>query len=143
MGGLPVNGGPFSTDDTSSLLDKSQNMDLWQEYFDHPVGANMGRLQAMYAIGSIASLPIAPIVSDRFGRKMSIKIGCVLMIVASALQTAASGQPMFEGMQYPPFINNCLPSQARASSSASATLSPSSHRRCCSPKSAILNTVPV
>ena len=80
-----------------SLLDKSQNMDLWQEYFDHPEGANMGRLQAMYQIGSIASLPIAPIVSDRFGRKTSIKIGCVLMTIAAGLQTAATGQAMFEG----------------------------------------------
>ena len=80
-----------------SLLDKSQNMDNWQEYFKHPRGANMGRLQAMYSIGSICSLPIVPYISDRWGRKMSIKIGCVIMIIAAALQTGATGQPMFEG----------------------------------------------
>lgn len=61
------------------------------------MGANMGRLQAMYQVGSIASLPIAPIISDRFGRKVSIIIGCILMITAGGLQTAATGQPMFEG----------------------------------------------
>jgi MFS family permease len=78
-------------------------MDLWQDYFDHPKGSNMGRLQAMYQLGSIASLPIAPIVSDRFGRRISIICGCILMIAAGALQTAATGQPMFEGKSAPQF----------------------------------------
>lgn len=72
-------------------------MDLWQDYFDEPRGANMGRLQAMYAIGSIVSLPFAPILCDKWGRKVSIITGCVIMVIASALQTASTAQPMFEG----------------------------------------------
>jgi MFS family permease len=81
-------------------MDKSQNMDIWQEYFNHPKGSNLGRLQAMYAIGSISSLPIAPFVADRWGRKASIVLGCSIMIIASALQTGATGQPMFEGARF-------------------------------------------
>jgi MFS family permease len=84
---------------TSSLLDKSQNMEIWQDYFNRPTGALMGRLQAMYQIGSVCSMPFAPFICDRWGRKYSIVLGCCIMIIASALQTGATGQPMFEGEQ--------------------------------------------
>lgn len=86
-----------TADPLSSLMDKQQNMDIWQEYFNEPTGSNMGRLQAMYAIGSIVSMPFAPFVADRWGRKASIVLGCSIMIIASALQTSATGQPMYEG----------------------------------------------
>ena len=84
----------------SSLLDKSQNMEIWQEYFNRPTGANMGRLQAMYQIGSVCSMPVAPFIADRWGRKASIVLGCTIMIIASALQTSSTGQPMFEGQSH-------------------------------------------
>jgi hypothetical protein len=42
-----------------SLLNSSQVMDDWQEYFDHPTGPRLGILNSIYQIGSIASFPFA------------------------------------------------------------------------------------
>jgi hypothetical protein len=45
--------------DHSSMLNSSQVMDSWQDYFDHPTGSRLGILNAIYQIGSIASFPFA------------------------------------------------------------------------------------
>jgi MFS family permease len=83
-----------------SMLNALQIMDQWQNTMDSPSGDRLGRLSAMYSIGSIASLPIAPFISDRFGRKASILCGCIIMIVSAAVQASAHGQPQFEGGRF-------------------------------------------
>lgn len=75
-------------------------MPAWQKTFSEPTGSSLGLLTAMYSIGSIASLPVAPFISDRYGRKAAIIVGCVIMIAAAAIQTAANGQPQFEGARF-------------------------------------------
>lgn len=54
----------------------------------------------MYSIGSVASLPLAPFLSDHYGRKVAIIIGCVIMIAAAAVQASAHSQPQFEGARF-------------------------------------------
>lgn len=83
-----------------SMFNTMQILPAWQEQFDHPTESSLGRLSAMYSIGSIASLPVAPFISDRFGRKISIVIGCIIMVIAGAIQTAATAQPQFEGGRF-------------------------------------------
>ncbi|ETN40064.1 uncharacterized protein HMPREF1541_04339 [Cyphellophora europaea CBS 101466] len=83
-----------------SMFNAIQILDQWQDTFDHPTGSTLGRLSAMYSIGSIASLPIAPFISDRFGRRASIIVGCLIMVIAAAVQTSANGQPQFEGGRF-------------------------------------------
>lgn len=46
----------------------------WTGYFGDPSAETLGRLSAMYSIGSIASLPFVPILSDHFGRRLPIII---------------------------------------------------------------------
>lgn len=41
------------------MLNSSQVMDEWQNYFGHPEGGKLGILNAIYQIGSIASFPFA------------------------------------------------------------------------------------
>jgi hypothetical protein len=41
------------------MLNTSQAMDDWQDYFDHPTGSKLGILNSIYQIGSIASFPFA------------------------------------------------------------------------------------
>ena len=41
------------------MLNTSQAMDDWQDYFGHPTGSKLGILNAIYQIGSIASFPFA------------------------------------------------------------------------------------
>jgi len=83
-----------------SLMNTSQILDSWQETMGHPTQAVLGRLSAMYSIGSIVSLPIVPFVSDRFGRKTPITAGCIIMIVAAAVQASAHGQPQYEAARF-------------------------------------------
>lgn len=41
------------------MLNTSQAMDDWQDYFGHPKGSKLGILNSIYQIGSIASFPFA------------------------------------------------------------------------------------
>ena len=66
----------------------------------NPSGETLGRLSAMYSIGSIVSLPVVPYISDHFGRRMPIIIGCSIMVAAASIQTAAINLPMFEGARF-------------------------------------------
>lgn len=83
-----------------SMLNAIQIMPQWQKTMEEPQGDTLGRLSAMYSIGSIASLPVAPFLSDRFGRRSSIIIGCIIMIIAAAVQGSSHGQPQFEGGRF-------------------------------------------
>ena len=46
-------------------------------------------------IGSLAAYPFAPYLSDGIGRKLTIWIGATIMLVAVALQSAATNLNMF------------------------------------------------
>lgn len=45
------------------MLNTSQAMDDWQDYFSHPTGSKLGILNSIYQIGSIASFPFAYVTS--------------------------------------------------------------------------------
>jgi sugar porter (SP) family MFS transporter len=83
-----------------TLLNTSQILESWIETMNDPQGSTLGLLSAMYSIGSIASLPVVPILSDRFGRKIPIITGCVIMTIAAALQASAHGRPQYEGARF-------------------------------------------
>ena len=68
------------------MINSVQILDDWQNVMGHPEGSTLGLLAAMYAIGSIASLPVVPFLSDKFGRKTPIIVGCIIMVIAAAVQ---------------------------------------------------------
>jgi len=47
------------------MLNAMQFFPSWESYFGNPTDVTLGRLSAMYSIGSIASLPIIPYISDK------------------------------------------------------------------------------
>lgn len=63
--------------------------------FDNPKGALLGVINAAFSIGAVLSLPIVPYVNDKFGRKHSITIGSVILLIGVVLQTAAVNVAMF------------------------------------------------
>ncbi len=94
-----------------------QSVTQWSDYFDNPSGGKLGLLNAIqvmhdmqksqYAdaqpnqsIGSLAAYPFSPYVSDGIGRKRTVALGAFLMIVATAIQTAAQSVGMFIGARY-------------------------------------------
>lgn len=74
------------TDSVGSMLNAMQFFPSWEGYFNNPSSDTLGRLSAMYSIGSIASLIFVPILSDRYGRKVPIIVGCIIMIIAACIQ---------------------------------------------------------
>ncbi|KFY20684.1 hypothetical protein V491_03513 [Pseudogymnoascus sp. VKM F-3775] len=91
-----------------SMLNSSQVMDKWQEYFGHPTGSKLGILNSIYQIGSIASFPFAPFMADYFGRKIPIAVGCIIMIVGAFISAFTDGYGMYLGGRFLVGFGNSL-----------------------------------
>ncbi|KAF4124144.1 Sugar (and other) transporter [Geosmithia morbida] len=74
-----------------------QNFDSWVSFFDEPDGTRLGLLGASYQIASVVSIPVVPYIADRWGRKVSIVIGFIIMIVGAVLQGSAQEFGAFIG----------------------------------------------
>ena len=72
-----------------------QTLDNWQAYFNHPHGSVLGVFNAIQSIGGIVGLPLAPYLSERFGRRGALFIGDCVMVVGVILQTASQNVAMF------------------------------------------------
>ncbi|KAF9030565.1 general substrate transporter [Hymenopellis radicata] len=83
-----------------SMMNGLQSVTQWAEYFDHPSGGKLGLLNAIQTIGSLGALPFSPYVSDGIGRRRTVALGAFLMIVATAIQTAAQSVGMFIGARF-------------------------------------------
>jgi MFS family permease len=78
--------GSATTGFDGMLVNTSQQMDLWKEFFPEVVDTNkLGILINMYNIGSIVSYFITPYLADWLGRKPTIMMGCVIMIGGALL----------------------------------------------------------
>ncbi|KAL6704289.1 hypothetical protein ACN47E_008353 [Coniothyrium glycines] len=91
-----------------SMLNNLRILEHWTKYFDDPKGSTLGLLTALYAIGSIASLPVTPFIADHFGRKSCIALGCCIMVVAAAIQGAAKNLGYFMGGRFLMGFGNSL-----------------------------------
>lgn len=86
--------GSATTGYDGSLLNLLQQYDYWESYFDD-IGTDktksnlLGLLTNMFTIGSILSMFAVPTITDRYGRKPCIVLGCLFMIVGGAINTAA------------------------------------------------------
>jgi MFS family permease len=76
----------------SSLMNGMQALKHWGDYFNHPEKAQLGLLVACYNIGGITAIPFVSIVSDRFGRRLSIVFGSIVMIGGALLQGLAQNR---------------------------------------------------
>jgi len=90
------------------MLNNIRILATWKGYFGDPQGGELGLLTALYSIGSIASLPIAPFIADRFGRRMAIISGCILMVIGAAIQGSSQNLNMFEGGRFLMGFGNTL-----------------------------------
>jgi MFS family permease len=72
-----------------------QALPSWQNKFGHPSGQLLGAVNAAQSAGSILMLPICGALSDRIGRRKTLLIGGVLIIIASIIQSAAVNISMF------------------------------------------------
>jgi sugar porter (SP) family MFS transporter len=78
-----------------SMLNGLQSMTQWEQFFDSPQGARLGSLSNGVIFGQILAFPVAPWVSERFGRRVSIFTGSALLVIGAILQCAATDYAMF------------------------------------------------
>ncbi|KAL3461805.1 general substrate transporter [Aspergillus heterothallicus] len=78
-----------------SLMNGLQSITEWQDYFGNPTGSVLGVVNAGQSIGSVVSLPVVGILSDRIGRRLTLLSGAIVIIIASIIQAASVQYGMF------------------------------------------------
>jgi sugar porter (SP) family MFS transporter len=83
-----------------SMMNGLQSLDQWKNAFNNPTGGMLGLLNAIQNIGSLAAYPFAPYLSDGIGRRRTIWLGALIMIIACVIQTASQNVSMFIGARF-------------------------------------------
>ncbi|KAI0287509.1 hexose transporter [Russula brevipes] len=83
-----------------SMMNALQAEGTWNAYFHNPNGGRLGVLNAIQNIGSLAAYPFAPHFSDGIGRRYTVALGAIIMLIATAVQTAAHSIGMFIGARF-------------------------------------------
>ncbi|CRK40748.1 hypothetical protein BN1708_008331 [Verticillium longisporum] len=83
-----------------SRMNSLQTVSYWDDFFDNPRGAQLGLMSAIMSLGSICSTPIAPWVADKYGRRMGITVGSLIMIIGAILQCESHNFGMFVGSRF-------------------------------------------
>lgn len=93
-----------------------QSLPQWEEYFAFPKKGKLGLLSSIQVcdaallncygiiinylkknIGALAGYPFAPYLCDGIGRRPTVFIGALLVVIATAIQTASQSVEMFIG----------------------------------------------
>lgn len=69
-----------------SMMNSLQTVSYWDDFFGNPRGASLGLMSAIMSLGSICSTPIAPWVADKYGRRVGITVGSIIMIIGAIMQ---------------------------------------------------------
>lgn len=46
-------------------------------------------MNSIYSLGALSVMPIVPWVNDKYGRRISIMVGSIIMVVGAILQTCS------------------------------------------------------
>ena len=72
-----------------------QALPQWYVFMNHPAGAWLGFINAIYWLGNGVSYPIAALVANKYGRKLGVYIGYCFLVLGVVLQTAAENEITF------------------------------------------------
>ncbi|KAH7142665.1 lactose permease [Dactylonectria estremocensis] len=79
-----------------SLMGAINAMTEYQKSFGlDGAGSSTGLIFIIYNLGQIASLPFCSLIADRWGRRWGIFIGCCVVLIGTAVQTASQNRAMF------------------------------------------------
>jgi MFS family permease len=78
-----------------SLMNGLEALDQWKNFMDHPAGAWLGWINAIYWLGCGVGYPTASWIANRYGRKPGVYIGYIFLILGSALQAGAPNDKAF------------------------------------------------
>ncbi|KIY65562.1 hexose transporter [Cylindrobasidium torrendii FP15055 ss-10] len=83
-----------------SMMNGLQSLTQWTSFFDHPSASQLGLLNSIQGIGGLLALPFAPYCSDGLGRRYTVALGAVLMVGATAMQTASQTVSVFVAARF-------------------------------------------
>ena len=79
----------------SSLMGNLQNLPSWEKSFNNPQGTVLGTMSNGVCFGAIAAIPFVGFIGDYLCRRPTNIVGCLLVIIGSAIQSAAQNFGMF------------------------------------------------
>ncbi|KAK5728536.1 hypothetical protein LTR15_001672 [Elasticomyces elasticus] len=79
----------------AALLNGLQAMDQWNDYFDTPKGNLLGLISASLFLPAIFTPYIASAINDRWGRKVTLAFGSLLLILGAFINAFATNLGMF------------------------------------------------
>lgn len=79
----------------ASLLNGLQAMESWNAYFGSPEGNTLGLISASLFLPAIVTPYIASFISDRWGRKMCLAVGSLVLILGACINAFANSLGMF------------------------------------------------
>jgi MFS family permease len=77
------------------MMNGLQALPQWKEFMHNPQGAYLGMVNAIQALGGCIGYPAMAQIANRWGRKIPIYIGCVIISLAVGLQTGAHNRDTF------------------------------------------------
>ncbi|GAP89485.2 putative high-affinity glucose transporter [Rosellinia necatrix] len=83
-----IGGGLFGFDISS--MSGVLGTQAYKNYFDNPVSYRQGAITASMPAGSLVGSLVSSFIADRFSRKVAIQVSCVLWVIGSVIQTAAT-----------------------------------------------------
>ncbi|KAJ7128534.1 general substrate transporter [Mycena epipterygia] len=83
-----------------SMMNGLQSLPQWESYFNFPTKGKLGLLSSIQNIGALAGYPFAPYLCDGLGRRPTVFIGALIMVIATAIQTASQSVGMFIGARF-------------------------------------------
>ncbi|CAI4214114.1 unnamed protein product [Parascedosporium putredinis] len=78
-----------------AMMNGLQTVEQWRGYFNHPKPSILGVMNAIYPIGKIVGIFPAAWLSDKYGRKSSMWIGFVLLVLGAGVQGGSINTAMF------------------------------------------------
>lgn len=79
----------------SSMTNGLLALPTWNSFMEYPTGAWLGFINCIYVIGILVTLPVCPLVANKYGRKIGIWIGFGFLSLGVGLQAGAQNVPMF------------------------------------------------
>ncbi|KXS93863.1 hypothetical protein AC578_3413 [Pseudocercospora eumusae] len=85
----------------SSLMGSINAMTSYQKSFGlDGAGSTTGIIFIIYNLGQIAAFPFCGFLADGYGRRWCIFVGCLLVLLGTAIQTSAHGMGQFIGGRF-------------------------------------------
>ncbi|KAJ5683466.1 hypothetical protein N7462_006631 [Penicillium macrosclerotiorum] len=78
-----------------SMMNGLQSLSTWTSYFNNPNSALLGVTNAVLNLGPILFGGIVAWFADRFGRRLTLQVGCGLIVISAAIQAASQNLAMF------------------------------------------------